>query len=146
MTPEESATCLKVLAAIAWADGSISEVEREGLVEFITQTGGFEDADVREALSKVQPADEALLEEVRGLSLTTLALLLSFAHDMIHAEPKASPREMSIYRRVACARLGESGWDKLLEWLAAQQRADMLYDELFEDGSGSDDSESDSED
>jgi hypothetical protein len=135
MTPAEKETCLKVLSVVAWADGTVSDVEREGLAEFIAAVGEFPIDTVRSTLDSVKTLDDGLLGAVRVLPPSTLAMLISFAHELIRAAQgdRATPREMAVLRRVAGASLGDDRWDEVLEWLAAQQRADVLYDALFEE-------------
>jgi hypothetical protein len=134
MTPSESATCLKVLSVIAWADGTVSETEHEGLAEFIAAVSEASLETVRSTLDRVKALDEPLLDEVRALRPSILSTLISFAHDMIRAAEggRATPREMTILRRVVCAALGDERWDEVLAWLEAQEQADARYDALFD--------------
>lgn len=131
MTPHEKLISLRLLSALAWADGVLTEKELEALVDFLSDFGPWEGWEIKDSLRQTTTLDDELVRELSELSKGAFAEALSTGHAMIHAERPATDGELAIVRRASEARLGADAWPKVEEWLAAQRRARALWAEVF---------------
>jgi hypothetical protein len=131
MTPAEKTTSLKLLAALAWADGKLTGNEVESLVDFISSIGPWEGSEIKTVLRDETQLHDQTLRELTALSPPAVAHLLSTANRMANDERPATDSERDVIRRAAEATLGTSRWEQTASWLEAELEAQRQRKAIF---------------
>ena len=131
MTPAEKSTSLKLLAALAWADGVLDPHEIDSLVDFISSIGPWEGSEIKTVLREQTALQDATVRELAGLSPPAVAHLLSTAAHMVNQARPATAEEQAIIRAASDATLGPGRWDQTQRWLTSELEARRHRRELF---------------
>lgn len=127
-TPQED-FCVSVLAAVAWADGEVSEVEMMKVVDLIGQMDYADRPRVQEILFSPQYPPRA--SALAGLDRKLRIRLLHDAYIVADHCSGLEEAERAIVRAIAQSILPDASWDSVracLEAYAAYQRkAESLF-------------------
>ena len=121
---------IKLVAAVAWADGSISESEKEHLAETVEKLGGLEHKDVL-ALIDASKDIKPLLPEVRQLPIPVISDVMNFAYRMAVKDNGILEEELAVLKEIALQIWPDHKANLALRWLKNVYEAEEAYLELF---------------
>lgn len=124
---------VKILACVAWADGSVSAEERAKLVELISNLGGTLDKDAVAGLIESSRAiTPEILAEIKAFSFDAFGSLLVLALEIAGVDKVITAKEQEVIRQVASIHLDSEKTKKLFEWFILKKKADRLFDDVFD--------------
>lgn len=129
MTEEEKKLCVRVLASVAWADGSVSDNEIKHLEQEVRRLGFDNPAVVHHLISEKQTFTDS--EGVKKLSDTHRLELLKTVYCIADGCGGVSEKEEHVLKDVAVAAIGSRPWPQVREWLASYARFVALGRKLF---------------
>jgi tellurite resistance protein len=129
MTEDEKKLCVRVLASVAWADGTVSDNEIKHLESEVHRLGYDNPNVVRSLLEQKQSFTEA--EGVKKLDDVHKVELLKNVYALADSCGGVSEREELVLKDVATAALGDKPWPQVREWLGSYARFMSLGRKLF---------------
>jgi|688.fasta_scaffold08419_13 hypothetical protein len=129
MTEDEKQLCVRVLASVAWADGSVSDGEMKHLEGEVLRLGYNNPTVVHALLAEKHAFTDA--EGVKKLDDVHRVELLKNVYCLADACGGVSEREELVLKDVAIAVLGEKPWPQVREWLGSYSRFVTLGRKLF---------------
>ncbi len=108
MTPEEGELCARVLASIAWADGTLTEEEMATVVDLVDKFEYVEKPKIQEIL--FVGSNFAFLERVAQLDRKLRLRLLHDAYVVANFDHTGTEAELSIVRAIAGTVVAPQKW------------------------------------
>lgn len=130
MTEEQKAIVIRAIAAVAWADGNLSEEERSHIAEVVTKIGGYDQSKVEELLA-TQPDVEKIRDELKNFSRPLVGEILGFCYRMSVADNKIHVKELETIRSLAQSHWDQWDAESVIRWLGKTYEAENLYLRLF---------------
>lgn len=129
MTEDEKQLCVRVLASVAWADGTVSDGEIKQLEGEVQRLGYNNPTVVHSLLGQKHEFTDA--EGVRNLDDVHRLELLKNVYCLADACGGVSEGEELVLKRLATAAIGNKPWPEVREWLASYARFVTLGRKLF---------------
>lgn len=129
MTDDEKKLCVRVLASVAWADGTVSDGEIKHLENEVRRLGFDNPTVVHKLLSEKQTFADA--EGVKKLGDTHRLELLKTVYCLADGCGGVSEKEEHVLKDVAVAAIGSKPWPQVREWLASYATFVALGRKLF---------------
>jgi uncharacterized tellurite resistance protein B-like protein len=117
MNPEDGELCVRVLGAVAWADGTVTDEEMGRVVDLVTQLDYVEAPHVQEIVAIPRRLTE--LDKVRQLEKHTRLRLLHDAFLVGAPEGILGEKEAEVVRDLAKTVVGEERWADVVACLRA---------------------------
>ena len=133
MEANDRITCLEALAAFAWADGTVSELEQARIQEFICGASDISAADISRMIGSMRGLSDDLLGRIKALPAEHACELIAVADTMCHGVRPATAAESGLLRQIAVTRFGEKNWSRIAGWLEHQRQANTLLDDLLDE-------------
>ena len=121
---------VKTIAAVAWADGNVSDKEKEHLASTVEKLGGLSHD---EALKLIDAGKDIkpLLAEIKKLPLPAVADTMNFAYRMAASDNGVTQQELDVLKEVALQIWPEHRANLALRWLKNVYEAEEAFTELF---------------
>ncbi|HYN39504.1 MAG TPA: hypothetical protein VES39_09635 [Rhodospirillales bacterium] len=116
MRPEQGEMCVRVLSAIAWSDGQVTDDEMERVVDLVCQLDYVDRSMVQEILH--MPTGFVQLEDVRALDRNSRIRLLHDAYMVAVQDGPVDEQQRAILAQIAETVVPTASWDKVDACLA----------------------------
>ena len=135
MENNQQQTFVKVLACLAWADGSASGDEMKKVCDLVSSAGAnLDKATIVALVDATRKITPDLLWDVEALPFDIFVGLLVFALEVAAVDKVVSVSEQTVIRQIASIHYAPEKIAKMYEWLLAKRKADRLFEEAFEHG------------
>ncbi len=116
MRPEQGEMCVRVLSAVAWSDGQVTDDEMEKVVHLVCQLDYIDRSQVQEILH--MPTSFVQIEDVRALGRDGRIRLLHDAYMVAVQDGPVDEHQQAILAQIAETVVPGASWEKVDTCLA----------------------------
>ena len=130
MDIEDKKNILRTIAAVAWADGDVSEAEKEKLTEICKNIGEVDTKDIDGIISESKEIDP-ILPKIKDFEQKTAVDLMTFCYRMAMKDNKMHKNELATIEKIVSQFVPDYHLPLAMKWLKHVYFAEDYFLELF---------------